>query len=119
MKKEINNSWFYSNVHPFFKLLQVFIKGDSLVVIPVLFMLLFFGLINIRLMILAFLVFFTLRQVGEMMYWIMRQFSTPTYRPYDFGLIKLDNNAVYILYQLCSIAGATFGMTLIIYMLFF
>jgi len=119
MRKKIIDKWFYSNVHPLLKLFQVFVKGDGLVILPLFLILLILGFFNTRLMVIAFLVFFSIRQLGEMMYWIIRQLSKPTYRPDDFGLTNLNTKAVYILYQLFAIVGATVGITLLIYVLLF
>lgn len=111
--------WFYSNVHPLVKFFQIYVKGDGLVILPLFAILLTIGYFNTRLFIVAMLVFITLRHIGEMMYWIARQFSEPDYRPDDFGFKNLNTKAIYILYQLFAIAGATISSTLLIYVLFF
>lgn len=119
MKDKIINKWFYSNAPVLAKFLLVYVKGDALVIVPLLIALLFVGFFNIKLGIIALLVFVAIRQIGEMVYWIARQFSEKTYRPNDFGLTKLDTNAIYILYQLFAIVSASIAITLLIYVLFF
>lgn len=47
---------------------------------------------------------FGLRYLVEIFYWLGQQFGAKTYRPEDFGLKQLDNNAIYIIYQLISMA---------------
>ncbi len=119
VRKKVFDKWFYSSVPPIGKFLQVYVKGDGIVVVPLLLILLITGFISLKLMMIAFLVFFSIRQLGEMVYWIARQLASPTYRPYDFGFSNLNTKAVYILYQLFAIAGATIGVTAIIYILYF
>jgi hypothetical protein len=51
--------------------------------------------------------------MGEMIYWLLQQFGTRKYRPYDFGLKNIDNNGIYIMYQLLSLSGTVLGLSLI------
>lgn len=119
MKLNISNDWFYSDPPPILKLLQIFVKGDSLIVAPILFLLLLTRLISLKFMLVSSGIFFSVRQFGEMVYWLLQQFSKTGYRPYDFGLKKLDNNAIYIIYQLLATSSATAGISFTLYWLFF
>jgi len=57
--------------------------------------------------------FVAIRQLGEMIYWLLQQFGDKKYRPYDFGLQKLDNNAIYILYQTFALVGVVAGIAIV------
>jgi|SRR3989344_4970433 len=118
-RKALLNQWFFSDVPKWVKFFQIYIKGDSLVVLPLLIILVLLGFIDARLMIIVFAVFFSLRQMGEMIYWIHRQFYNTGYRPYDFGFKNLSNKAIYVIYQLLSLSGATIGISLLIYVSLF
>ncbi len=65
-------------------------------------------------------VFFSLRHFGEMVYWFSHQFWEKKYRPYDFGFVHLSNDAIYIIYQLTSLASTVFwvAVTAGIYLFF-
>lgn len=60
-------------------------------------------------------VYISIRNLGEMIYWFSHQFYQRKYRPYDFGFKKLDNHAVYILYQTLAISGVVFGIGVILF----
>jgi|SRR3989344_53422 len=117
-RKALLNQWFFSDVPAWVKFLQIYIKGDSLIVLPLLIFFLLLGFINLRWAIIVFAIFFSIRQIGEMVYWIHRQFFNTGYRPYDFGFTKLSNKAIYVIYQLLSLIGATLGISLLVYELF-
>ena len=117
--KKFNNSWFYSSPYPFFRIFQIFIKGDALVLLPFGIVMLGFFFFSIRLAIIILGIYLSVRYLGEMIYWLLHQFGEKTYRPYDFGLKELDNNAIYILYQLLAIINITIGMAIIIYAIFY
>src|SRR3989338_10864123 len=109
----IDNKWFFTELHPIFKILLIFIRGDLIILLPLLALILFTGIFSIRIMFILLGVYISVRYFGEMIYWIMQQFSGRTYRPYDFGFRKLDNHGIYIIYQLISIAGVMCGASLI------
>ncbi len=112
-----NNSIFYSKTHPLLHLFaHTFIKGD-IILLP--FVLLIFSLIffSVKFMLISYGVFLTIRYFSEIIYWLFQQFGTKNYRPYDFGLKKLDNNAIYIIYQLISIIWTCLGIMLVIFVL--
>ena len=119
MNSQVKNKWFFDDVPALLKITQIFIKGDSFVLLPFLVLLVFLGLMNRELAIIVFVVFFSLRQIGEMFYWLMQQFSNTGYRPYDFGFKNLNNKAIYVIYQLINLVGATVGVSLLVYILFF
>ena len=109
----IDNKWFFTELHPIFKILLIFIRGDLIILLPLLALILFTGIFSIRIMFILLGVYISVRYFGEMIYWIMQQFSGKTYRPYDFGFRKLDNNAIYILYQTFAIVGTVVGISII------
>ncbi|MFC1711938.1 hypothetical protein ACFLZ1_05175 [Patescibacteria group bacterium] len=118
--KSINDECFFT--HPpsllrFFT--QVYVRGDMIILIPFLLLILFIGFFSIRLMFLTYAVFFTLRQLGEMIYWLLHQFLDKSYRPHDFGFKNLSNEAIYIIYQLLSLVKAVIGISIIIFLIFF
>lgn len=117
MRKQITNKWFFSDVPVWLKVLQIFIKGDLLVIFPFLIFLMILLYLNLEIGIIVAAVFFSLRQIGEMFYWIMQQFSSTGYRPYDFGLKNVSNKGIYIVYQLLNLIAATAGIGILIYLL--
>ena len=62
--------------------------------------------------------YIVVRQSGELIYWLLQQFSHKKYRPYDFGFKNLNNNAIYILYQTFAIVGIIGGLSLLVKLLF-
>ncbi|MBP9814667.1 hypothetical protein KBC80_05800 [Candidatus Woesebacteria bacterium] len=103
--KDITSQWFFTEVTFPLRFLLIFIKGDAMILIPFVLLLLLVGFFSIKWMLLLFGLYFAFRFLGEMIYWLLQQFGNRTYRPYDFGLKKLDNNALYIMYQVCSLIG--------------
>ena len=116
---KITDNWFYSNPWWWSKPMLVYVKGDALVLIPLFLLILTTGLISFKLMAIVYLLFFTLRALGEMIYWLLQQFGDKTYRPNDFGLTRLNNNSIYILYQVMSLSWCVMGSALLIIMLLY
>ena len=112
---KIDNKWFFTELHPIFKLFLIFIRGDLLILLPLLILILSVGIFSIRMMFILLGAYISVRYFGEMIYWIMQQFSDRSYRAYDFGFKKLDNNAVYIIYQLTSLVGVICGVAIVVY----
>lgn len=117
--KDIDSKWFFTELPLPLKILTVYVKGDLIVLLPLLLGILLTGLFSVRFMIAMLGAYVLIRYAGEMMYWFSHQFNERKYRPYDIGFKKLDNNAVYILYQTQSTAGAVLGVGLLIYALYF
>jgi len=115
----ITNQWFFSNPNSFLRYILVYIKGDAIVLVPFVIIVFLFGFVSIDFMLVLVGLFIAFRGIGEMMYWILQQFSARTYRPNDFGFTQLDNNAIYVLYQLLGMMSAIFGSALLIMILFF
>lgn len=88
-------------------------------VVPFLIAVAFVGLWSIRFMVLVYAVYFTMRSIGEMHYWFHQQHFDMKYRPFDFGLKKLDNKAIYIIYQVWAMNFAVIGISTILYVLYF
>lgn len=101
-KLKITNEWFYSPAPFWMRIFLIFIKGDIFFLLPVIVILLLLFFIQVKLALLGVVLYIMLREAAEIIYWFLQQFGTKTYRPYDFGLTKLDNNALYILYQTFS-----------------
>ncbi len=108
----ISNSSFYCEIPAWGKACSFFIRGDLIVLLPLLAVILGIGFISIRYMIILLGVYIAVRELGEMFYWLLQQFGDRKYRPYDWGFTKVDNNAVYILYQTGALAGMVFGIAL-------
>lgn len=107
----VDDAWFYSNPHPLLRLLTVYVKGDMIILIPFVILIGFVGFFSFKVMCLMYAVFYSLRSIGEMQYWISQQFGPKTYRPDDVGFKKVRNDAIYILYQLIALITATVGVT--------
>lgn len=113
----VKSQWFFSEAAWPLKAMCIFIRGDAVVILPFFAVLSIIGIFSFRWMMLLLSLFVVFRFLGEMVYWIHQQFGDRTYRPYDFGLKKLDNNAIYILYQLFSLVGMVFGGGAFVYIL--
>jgi hypothetical protein len=107
---EINNTWFFTELPNWAKVFLVFVRGDVLVLLPLLVLVLLTALISIKFMAIMIGLYISVRYFGEMIYWFHQQFFERKYRPYDFGFKKLDNHAIYIIYQTISITGIVVGL---------
>ena len=116
-KSEITTSWFYTEAPFPLRLLQIYVLGDAIVLLPFTLLLLSIGFFSLKWMLLLFFFFLTFRFLGEMMYWFLQQFGDKKYWPNDFGFKKLDNNAVYILYQLISLVFLVFSTGFVAFIL--
>lgn len=115
----LSNRWFFDEPTPFLRYLLVFIKGDALVIVPFFIIVLLFGFISLDFMLVMIGIYIALRSLGEMIFWMLQQFGPRTYRPADFGLAQLDNNAIYIIYQLIGLVGGVFGLSIVVMMIYF
>lgn len=70
-------------------------------------------------MLISYGLFISIRYFTEIIYWLFQQFGPKTYRPYDFGLKKIDNNSIYIIYQIMSVIWTCLGIILIIFALLY
>lgn len=118
-RKDFTDNWFFSDVSYLHKVMQIFVRGDNIIIAPCLLVLLLLFFSNKTLAIITFLVFITLRQLGEMIYWLLQQFGNTGYRPYDFGFKELSNKAIYVIYQLGSLVLASLSISLLIYFLIY
>jgi len=119
LKKETHtDKWFYSEPGKFLRHLHIYVKGDSLVILPVWIFILATGFLSWKFMLLEVGFFLFLRGLGEMIYWLLQQFGEKTYRPYT-DKTNLGNNAVYILYQLSGLKNAFIGLTLAAFVLIY
>ncbi|KXK10586.1 MAG: hypothetical protein UZ22_OP11002000690 [Microgenomates bacterium OLB23] len=116
-RRSITNSWFYSEPHPILRLLTIYVNGDMLVIIPLLLCIGLLGFISVEFMAMVYAIFFAMRHFGEMIYWFSHQFWEKKYRPDDFGFVNLSNDAVYILYQLMSLAATIFWIAIVLLLL--
>lgn len=113
---KIDNKWFFTDLSGFYKsFLLVFIKGDMIVLLPLLLMILLLGFISLKFMLIILGAYISIRYFGEMIYWLLVQFGEKKYRPGDFGFVNLSNKAIYVIYQTIAIFWTVFGITLAIY----
>ena len=105
--KQIDNKRFFTNCPSYINKFGVYVWGDAIVFIPFHLIVFLFSLISLRFALLIWAIFFSIRSLGEIMFWFLQQFSDRSYRPDDFGFCKLDNNAIYILYQTLMTVQAT------------
>ncbi len=108
LRSSVTNSWFYTEPHPLFRILTIYVNGDKLVILPLLLAIALLGFFSLKFMLFIYGVFFSLRHFGEMIYWFSHQFWEKKYRPDDFGFVHLSNDAIYIFYQLTSLATTVF-----------
>lgn len=114
---KIDNKWFFSEPGPLLRLIFIFVKGDMIVLIPLFCLILLSYLISLKFMLIMIGVYIAARHFFEVIYWLLQQFGDHKYRPYDYGLKNLDNNAIYILYQLLATAQFIIGIGIIAYVL--
>lgn len=114
---DITPEGFFADTNKIFKLMQIYVRGDAIVLLPFIFLALAIGIFSVRWMVLIFCLFLAFRALGEMMYWLLQQFGDKKYRPYDYGFKKLDNNAIYIIYQLTSLVTLVISTGLVILIL--
>lgn len=114
-----DNKWFFSNPHPLLRFLLIFVKGDAIVLLPLVITILLVGFISTKFMFLLIGIYISVRYLGEMIYWINQQFGPKTYRPYDFGFKNLNNEAIYIIYQTLAIGGIVFGAAIVSFVLLY
>lgn len=117
--KDIDNKWFFTELHPFYKISGFFIKGDLIILLPLFVGVLLTGLISLKFMLVTLGIYIAVRHLGEMIYWFSHQFNVRKYRPYDLGFKNLDNHAIYILYQTLAIVGTVVGLSLVVFSLLY
>lgn len=115
----ITPAWFFTELPWYLKAASFYVRGDLLVLLPLLALLLLIGLFSFRFMFLMVGIYIVVRGLGEMMYWFLQQFSNQTFRPPDWGFKKLDNNAIYILYQTGAVATIMLGVAICAYILLY
>lgn len=116
--REIDNKWFFTDLPTWCKVFLVFIKGDILLA-PLLIAILLAGFFSLKLMLILLGSYVAVRFFGEMIYWLLQQFGDKKYRPGDFGMERLDNHALYIVYQTIAIAWIMLGIGIASYALLF
>lgn len=114
---EVTPSWFFTDTNKFYKILQIYVRGDAIVLLPFIVLIFIIGLFSLKWMVLLFCLFLMFRSLGEMIYWLLQQFGDKKYRPYDYGFKKLDNNAIYIIYQLTALVTLVLSSGLVIFIL--
>lgn len=112
MKSPISSRWFFSEPPAFFRIGLIFVKGDMLVLLPLVIVLIALTIWSASFGLYMIGAYTAVRFSGEMVYWIHQQFGDRSYRPFDFGLCGLDNNAIYIVYQLIALVGILGGVAL-------
>lgn len=117
--KLITTAWFFSEPPKLIKYIGIYVKGDALVIVPFLILILFILSISLRFGIVLVSTFFAVRGLGEMIYWLLQQFGPKTYRPWDYGMKNLSNEGVYVFYQLTSMLHIVIGIAVAIYAIFF
>ena len=111
---KITNPWFYTEMPWWGKIFLIYIRGDLFMLLPALFLIVIISCFSIKWGVLTFGILISVRQFGELIYWLLQQFGDKKYRPFDFGFKYLDNNAIYILYQTYAIVGVVVGLLLVI-----
>jgi hypothetical protein len=110
----IDTKWFFTELPNQYRFFLFFVRGDLIILLPFLILILLLTFFSIKFMVVMLGVFIAVRYFGEMIYWFAHQFYKHEYRPHDMGFKKLDNHAVYILYQTMSIVGTTVGIGIVI-----
>lgn len=118
-KEKLSRHIFFRNLPWYFKIFTVFIYGDLIVLMPFVVLIALSYVISLKVGLILTGLYLAVRYFGEMIYWPLQQFSDRTYRPYDFGFTKLDNHAVYILYQTFAIVLSTSGAAIVLFTLLY
>jgi len=119
-KKTHTNEWFFSKPNAIYQALHIYVNGDKLVITPILLAILLIGVFSWKFMLLMFGVYLTFRGLGEMIYWLLQQFSLEIkYRPEDGGKQDLDDNAIYILYQLTGLRTTILGSGIVLFVILY
>ncbi len=105
---------FFTDCPSYMKMIGIYVWGDAFIFLPFHILIFLFSLVSLRFGLLVWAVFFSIRSLGEIMYWFLQQFGERSYRPYDFGMKKLDNHAIYIFYQTIMTIHATVSITALI-----
>ncbi len=114
-RHQVTKEWFFTNLPWYFKIVTVFVKGDLIILLPFVVLIALSFIISLKIGLILGGLYLAIRYFGEMIYWPLQQFSDRTYRPYDFGFKKLDNHAVYIIYQTFSIVLSTIGAAIVVF----
>lgn len=119
----IDQEWFYKGASGWHRNTSLsFMNGDLLILLPLFIGILLLGFISLKLMLMVLGSFISVRYLGEMIYWIVEQkkpAKDKTSRPYDFGLTKINNHGIYIVYQTIATAWIMFGMTIVFWALLY
>lgn len=114
----LSSAWFFTNAHPLLQAIGIYVRGDALVLVP---FLVFAGVVasySLRAGLLLLSLYYACRGLGELIYWLLQQFGPKTYRPYDYGLTGLNNDAIYVLYQLKAMLSLILGTAAVLLVLF-
>lgn len=115
----ISNKWFFKETPWYVKaLLLVYINGDYIFLLPIVVGIIVCLFFSIKVGLILWGAYIFLRFLGEMIYWLLHQFSDRGYRPHDFGFKNLNNHALYILYQTFALLGMMVGIVVILLALF-
>lgn len=109
-----DNKTFFSDCPSYLKMIGIYIWGDAFIFLPFHVVIFLFSVISLPFGLLLWSVFFSIRSIGEVLYWFLQQFGDRRYRPHDFGFKKLDNHAIYIFYQTIMTIHATVSITALI-----
>mgnify|MGYP007122132810 CR=1 FL=1 len=113
--RDIKNNSFYCELPWWCKVSSLFIRGDLFVLLPLLIAIIGIGFFSVPSMLIVLGIYIAVRELGEMIYWLLQQFGDRKYRPYDWGFRNLDNNAIYILYQTFALAGTVMGISVVFF----
>ncbi len=116
----VSTKWFFKETPWYVKATTlIFIQGDMFYIVPILIAIIAsFLFISVKFGALLLGSFITIRFFGEMIYWLMQQFTDRSYCPPKMGFKHLDTNALYILYQTFALLGMMVGIAVILSALF-
>ncbi len=114
--KNIDNTWFFSRPPWWARMLTIYVKGDAIILSFFWIGLIICAFFNLKWSAVALLIFLFLRSFTEINYWLFQQFSSREYRPEDFDFPRLDNHAIYILFQILNLLYCTIYATVLVYL---
>jgi hypothetical protein len=118
-KDKVDTKWFFTELPQWCKECTLYVRGDLLVLLPLLAIILSTYFISLKFMVVMIGAYIAVRYLGEMVYWLLQQFGERKYRPGDFGFKHLDNHAIYIIYQTIATAWVMVGIGVALYALLY
>lgn len=117
--RKLRKKDFHSIITPLLFLIGAFVWEDALIIsfFWIIGGIILFFLNSWNFTLILLLLFIIIRKFIEVIYWLFQQFNNTGFRPYDFGFKNLNNNSIYIIYQMFSFCIVVLSLFLLIIIL--